>query len=460
MRQRSLPRPYLADCRPVGRKDELKGTDVQRQRAPQLAARRRRTAVLRRKGRFAVGSVLASLASLAMAISMVQFSPYSASASTPSSRGQQSRAIVGIARKALTTMHLNSVILRVTVDGQPLVTKALGSSIPGVPAATTMHFPNGAVSYSYLSTLLMEFVDEDKVGLNDTIKQWMPDLPEADQVTLKMLANNTSGYPDYERNPTFLDEQYADPFRSWTVAQRLSLAFASPVLYPPGTNWSYAHTNWMILGVILAKVGGKPLTTLLRQKVLRPLGLTDTVADSTANIPSPTLRAFSSERREALSIPTTTPFYEETTSWNSSWGTPPGGAETTTIYDLTKTAEGIGSGKLLSKASYQAQTGPNLLGFGQTTAQCPTCHQNIDFYNYGLGIIRSGQWLMQQPLLDGYNADEGYLPSQKIAIAVSVTFAPGAFSASGSYSNSADAIFRQIGAYLAPSAAPPMPPRS
>jgi len=428
----------------------MKGLDVRLQGVPRSVSYRRKVVIIAGSG----------LASLALAASAIQLSVPPASATTPPTHSQQATAIVGIARKALTTLHLNSVILRITVNGKPLVTKALGTSIPGVPATTSMHFPNGAVSYSYLSTLLMEFVDEHKVGLNDPIKKWMPDLPEADQVTLKMLANNTSGYPDYERNPTFLEEQYADPFRSWTVNQRLALAFASPVLYSPGTNWSYAHTNLMVLGVILAKIGGKPLSTLLSQKVLKPLGLTDTVADATATIPSPTLRAFSSERRVALGIPATTPFYEETTSWNSSWGTPPGGAETSTIYDLTKTAEGVGSGKLLSKASYQAQTGPNLLGFGQTTAQCPSCHQNVDFYNYGLGIIRSGQWLTQQPLLDGYNADEGYLPSQKIAIAVSVTFAPGAFNGKGSYPNSADAIFRQIGAYLVPKAAPPVPPKS
>ena len=42
----------------------------------------------------------------------------------------------------------------------------------------------------------MEFVDEHKVKLDDTIDHWMPELPEANKVTLKMLANQTSGYPD------------------------------------------------------------------------------------------------------------------------------------------------------------------------------------------------------------------------------------------------------------------------
>ena len=51
-----------------------------------------------------------------------------------------------------------------------------------------------------------------------------------------------------------------------------------------------------------------------------------------------------------------------------------------------------------------------------------------------------------------------YLPSQKIAIAVVVTFLPGAFDSQGNYSNTSDPIFRAIGKYLAPNDAPPQPP--
>jgi hypothetical protein len=50
------------------------------------------------------------------------------------------------------------------------------------------------------------------------------------------------------------------------------------------------------------------------------------------------------------------------------------------------------------------------------------------------------------------------LPSQKIAIAAAVTFAPEAFDDQGDYSNAADPLFRKIAAELAPDDAPPMPP--
>lgn len=355
------------------------------------------------------------------------------------------------------TLHLRSVIVRVTVDGKPVLTKALGSSMTGVPATPAMHFRNGAVSFSYLATLLLEFVDQHKVSLNDTINRWMPTLPEANKVTLKELTNMTSGYPDFETDPTFTMEQELDPFKQWTVSERLKLAFDRPILFPPGTNWSYSHTNMMILGVILSKIGKKPLATLLKNKVLNPMGLTNTENHYTPEVQAPVLHAYSSEQRPFLHIPASIPFYPESTYWNASWGTPPGADETTNIYDMTRTAQEVGSGALLSKSSYRAMTAPNLLGFGQRLPECgSSCFTQVNGYNYGLGVVRTGSWLIQNPLLGGEGAVEGDLPANKIAIAVAVTFKPQAFDAQGNYANSSDTLFREIGAYMAPKDPPPM----
>jgi len=350
--------------------------------------------------------------------------------------------------------HLKAVIVRVTVGNKPVVTRALGMSMTGVPATTAMHFRNGSVGFSYLTTLLMEFVDEHKVSLSDTVARWMPKLPDAHQVTLKMLANMTSGYPDFVSNPKFIAELYQNPFHQFTVSERLAIAFSRPVSFRPGTNFGYAHANMVILGQILQMVGHKPLATLLRQKVLGPLGLTSTVASQTAAIPSPVLHAFSSERREALGIPAATPFYEESTYWNPAWTTAAGDVETTNIYDMTKTAEGIGSGALLSKSSYQAQTGPNLVGFGHAQPGC-ACARQTSSYNYGLGIVRTGSWLVETPSFGGYAGAMAYLPSKNIAIAVAITYGPGAYNAQGTTANSNDQLFREIGAYMAPGDPPP-----
>ncbi len=378
--------------------------------------------------------------------------------STPTPPGQTASAITDIVENAMATEHLRSVIIKVTQGDQVVIRQAFGTSMDGVPATTDMHFRNGAVAFAYLGTLLMQFVDAGEVTLDDTIDRWMPELPEADQVTLKMLANQTTGYPDYETDPAWEAAWSADPFHIWTFEERLAYAFAHPLQFAPGTNWSYAHTNFMILGEILARIGGQPLATLLSEKVLGPMGLTGTTQTVTSDIPGPVLHTYSSERRAALGIPPGTSFYEESTFWNTQWGTPIGANQTTTIDDMITTAVAVGTGSLLSESSYDAMTGPYLLGFGQPDPACaPSCFTQVGGYNFGLGVVRSGSWLLQNPQLSGFSATEAYLPSQGIAIAVAVTYLPAAFDAQGNYPNSADALFRSIGAVVAPDDPPPTP---
>jgi CubicO group peptidase (beta-lactamase class C family) len=398
------------------------------------------------------GRVLVAVA-LAMALTT---SACAAAQPSQASHAPQAEEIATIIREAMKANSLRAVIVQVTKGDEVVTSQAFGESLDGVPATTDMRFRNGAVVFAYLGTLLMLYVEEGKAKLDDTIARWQPGLPEAGKVTLKMLANQTSGYPDFETDPGWNAAYDENPFQSWGYDERLKYAFSRPQQFPPGTNWSYSHTNFMILGQILSQIGGQPLDVLLQEKVLGPMGLTHTKASQTGSIPDPALHAFSSERRQPLNIPPSTFFYEESTSWNADWGTPVGASQTTTIGDMAITAVAVGTGKLLTPESYHAMTDPNLLGFGQKQDDCaPSCFTQAPAYNYGLGIVRSGDWILQNPLLGGYAALESYLPQEEIGISVAVTFLPGAFDCQGNYPNYSDTLFRDIAAYLAPSNAPP-----
>jgi CubicO group peptidase (beta-lactamase class C family) len=379
---------------------------------------------------------------------------------TTTTENAKADAVMRIVRDTMAQAHLKAVIVRVTIDGEEVVTQAVGESMTGVPATTGMHFRNGAVAISYVSTLLLKLVDENKVSLDDKLSKWLPEIPHADRVTLRQLAQMTSGYVDYVIGNTAMnDALYANPFRRWTVHEMLQYAVNQPLLYEPGTNWNYAHTNYVLLGLALEKATGQEMSKLLSEKVLRPLGLTNTVNSLTPEIPSPALHAFSSERRAFLKIPAGTPFYEESTFWDPSWTITHGAIQTTNIYDMEATAVGIGSGRLLTADSYKTMVSTDLRGKTHKQPGCTTCDEMTTAYTYGLGIVISGNWLVQNPMFGGYGAIEAYLPSQKIAIAAAVTFAPEAFDDQGNYSNSADPLFRKIAAELAPDDAPPLPPK-
>ena len=118
---------------------------------------------------------------------------------------------------------------------------------------------------------------------------------------------------------------------------------------------------------------------------------------------------------------------------------------------MDTTAIAVGNGKLLSPESFKAMTNTKMRDQGGPIPGCPECHRGDDTYAYGMGVVIKGNWLLQDPLVNGYSALEAYLPSQRIAISLVVTFGEDAFDkTTGAYPNEAVPIFEQIGAKLAP----------
>ena len=364
--------------------------------------------------------------------------------------------IDALIRDAIAHHGIKATILQITVAGRPLMTQAYGQSMTGVPATTNMHFRNGAVAISYISTLLLRLVDEGKVKLDDKVSTWLPHLRDANRVTLGMLAAMTAGYHDYELDPLLIQTLYTNPFGNITTQFQLKLALDQPQQFTPGTNWSYAHSDYVILGLALEKITREPLNVALRKTVLGPLGLRNTVASQTAAIPEPVLHAYSAERREFLGIPASIPFLEDSTFWNPSWTLPRGAVETTDIADMTRTAIGIGSGRLLTRRSYRQMIDPHI-GFGHPQPGCERCTTLSRVYGYGLGVARNGSWILQNPLFGGYAAIESYLPSKRISIAIAMTFNQNGFDSQGNYTNYWTTLYTKIGTLLAPHDPPVTP---
>ena len=94
----------------------------------------------------------------------------------------------------------------------------------------------------------------------------------------------------------------------------------------------------------------------------------------------------------------------------------------------------------------------DLLGFGEPLEGCPSCHTLDEVYLYGLGVVRSGGWVLQNPLFGGYASTAAYHPEGKVAIAVATTFREESFTNDGSYrfGKSGQVIFTRIGELLMP----------
>jgi CubicO group peptidase (beta-lactamase class C family) len=362
--------------------------------------------------------------------------------------------IAYVVRSSMAQNHLRAAIVQVRSNGRTIYTGAFGDSMAGVPATPDMHFRNGALAFTYMSTLLLEFVDRKKVTLGTKLSMYFPDLPSANRVTLRDLSQMTSGYADYVYQPELTNALYRNPFKVWTPQELIRIGTSKPMQFSPGTNWGYSHTNYVILGLVLEKIAHMPLADALRRYVLQPMGLKQTAAFTTPWVPHPVLHAFTSERRAVLGIKPGVPFTEEATYWDPSWTTVEGAVETTDISDLNTSLEAVAAGKLLSKASSAAQIRPSLIGFGHKQSNCPACKQNTVAMNYGLGIIIVGPWLTQTLGFAGASGAVGYLPSRKLTIAVEATNAPSAYDAQGNAGLGAVNVFRALANSLAPKTLP------
>lgn len=362
------------------------------------------------------------------------------------------------AAQSMDTYHLKSLIVRVTADGQEVYTGAMGESMTGVPATPDMHFRNGAMAFTYIGQIFAKLVDEGRVSLADPLATWFPDYPRADQITVKNLLNMTSGYADYVYQPALGDSLNQDPFKQWTNEELLAIGFAGPEQFAPGTNWGYSHTNYVILGQVLEKITGKPMAEVMQEYVIEPMNLTATGSNGgTPAIPVPVQHAFTAERAEYFNVTPTQKAYEEGTFWNPSWTTANGAVQTTNIYDMTTSMEIVGSGSQVSPQMYAEQTQPNLIGFGSPdpTGVCTACRTNTVEGSYGLGVILLGPWITQTKSFAGAAASTGYLPSEELAVSVSMTYLPQAYADGGELNTSSQATFSAIVDAVAPGKAPP-----
>jgi D-alanyl-D-alanine carboxypeptidase len=124
-------------------------------------------------------------------------------------------------------------------------------------------FAIASTTKTFVATVVLQLADEGRLSLEDSVEHWLPGLiPTGRRITVRQLLNHTSGL--------------ADDLSSLPPARRVAAAAAQPLLFRPGTDFSYANTNYVALGLIIEKVTGRRLDRVILDRIFRPLGLEDT----------------------------------------------------------------------------------------------------------------------------------------------------------------------------------------
>ncbi len=172
----------------------------------------------------------------------------------------------------------------VTADGR-LGKAAAGVSrkSTGTPMRPDDRMFSGSIGKTYVSAVALKLVEEGRLDLDTLLAHWFGDepwfdrLPNARDVTVRMLLNHTSGIPEYYENAALLDTFKADPYRTWTPLERVGYVLDAEPLFPAGEGWTYADTNYIVAGMVIEEVTGDPYYAQLKKRILRPYGLDDTI---------------------------------------------------------------------------------------------------------------------------------------------------------------------------------------
>ena len=121
-----------------------------------------------------------------------------------------------------------------------------------VPVAADTVFEIGSISKQFVSAAAMLLVEEDKLDLDKSIHQYLPDLPgEWLGVTMRQLLTHTSGIPDYEEIRSY------DVYRfRLTPEEVISIAHSRPMDFEPGMGSYYSNTGYFLASMIVERIDG------------------------------------------------------------------------------------------------------------------------------------------------------------------------------------------------------------
>jgi len=132
---------------------------------------------------------------------------------------------------------------------------------------------------SFTAMSILKLRDAGKLSLDDPVSKYIPELAtltpataDSPAITVRHLLSHSEGFP--EDNP-WGDRQLARTDATLATWMRAGIPFSTS----PGTNYEYSNYGFAILGQIVQRVSGRPYAEYVRESILQPLGMKDTVYD-------------------------------------------------------------------------------------------------------------------------------------------------------------------------------------
>jgi D-alanyl-D-alanine carboxypeptidase len=134
----------------------------------------------------------------------------------------------------------------------------------------------GSMNKMFTAVAVMQLAEQGRLALDDTIARHLPDYPDeevAGSITIHQLLTHTSGLGD-----VFTAAFNANPHAYRSNADYLPLFAGEPLLFVPGSDWSYSNAGFVVLGLIIERVSGKTYDSYVREHIFEPSGMLGTAA--------------------------------------------------------------------------------------------------------------------------------------------------------------------------------------
>ena len=307
------------------------------------------------------------------------------------------------------------MVVGVARAGEPLYVRAFGLADleHNVPVIRDTVFKLASITKQFTAAAVLRLMEDREVSLDDRLSRFVPELPQAGQVTLYQLLVHTSGIPDYAEDPAGLRTKSV----ARTPAEMVEwIAGLKPQFhFDPGTRWSYSNSNYVLLGVVVERVSGQSLGAFFAERLARPAELTATTFDDPRDVVPNRSQGYRKDKGSPGGYA------------NADWISPtiPGaaGGLRTTVDDLLRWSHALFSGRVLAPDTVTRMVSAGKLGDGRTTKSgMPEDWQRGLNSDYGMGVFVTdtsvGRRIWHAGDIDGFSTWLAHYPDVDVTIAV------------------------------------------
>ncbi len=147
-----------------------------------------------------------------------------------------------------------------------------------LPIGEDSIFQLASVTKQFTAAAVMLTVREGKLGLDDKIIKYFPELTAYEGVTVRQLLSHTSGIPDYFDDMDWFtgiwEEEKRIPGNDEIV--RFLLETKAEPYFAPGEGFEYSNTGYNLLALLVERLSGVPFEEFLQKNIFEPAGMTST----------------------------------------------------------------------------------------------------------------------------------------------------------------------------------------